>query len=158
VPQGKVSGHCMCKETPVIQVNRVVDPPPKKKISGKNGGLRRRRGIRGRWTKNARQVMLPQIICANQMFKFTPPWTQAIPSGPRSSLRAKFKPRGQVHPSRPSFPLGAKFAPGPNPTTSKFTTTTPSSYVVCLSVFKLGKNNFNPQNELCYLLRCNSWS
>jgi hypothetical protein len=35
----------MCKELPVISVNRAVD---KKRISGKNGGLRRRRGTRGR--------------------------------------------------------------------------------------------------------------
>jgi hypothetical protein len=34
----------MCKEMPVIPVNRVVD---KKGIIGKNGGPRRRRGIRG---------------------------------------------------------------------------------------------------------------
>jgi hypothetical protein len=36
----------MCKEMPVIPVNKVVDP---KGIIGKNGGLRRRRrGTRGR--------------------------------------------------------------------------------------------------------------
>jgi hypothetical protein len=35
----------MCKELPVIPVNKVVDP--KRKI-GKNGGLRRRRSTRGR--------------------------------------------------------------------------------------------------------------
>jgi hypothetical protein len=35
----------MCKEMPVISVNRVVDP---KRIIGKYGGLRRRRGTRGR--------------------------------------------------------------------------------------------------------------
>jgi hypothetical protein len=35
----------MCKEIPVIPVNRVVD---KKRITGKNGGPRRRRGTRGR--------------------------------------------------------------------------------------------------------------
>jgi hypothetical protein len=34
----------MCKEMPVIPVNKVVDP---KRISGKNGGLRRRRGTKG---------------------------------------------------------------------------------------------------------------
>jgi hypothetical protein len=34
----------MCKEMPVIPVDRVVD---KKRIGGKNGGTRRRRGIRG---------------------------------------------------------------------------------------------------------------
>jgi hypothetical protein len=33
------------KEMPVILVNKVVDP---KRIIGKNGGPRRRRGIRGR--------------------------------------------------------------------------------------------------------------
>jgi hypothetical protein len=32
----------MCKEMPVIPVNKVVDP---KRIIGKNGGPRRRRGI-----------------------------------------------------------------------------------------------------------------
>jgi hypothetical protein len=36
----------MCKEMSVILVNKVVDP---KRIIGKNGGLRRRRGTRGRW-------------------------------------------------------------------------------------------------------------
>jgi hypothetical protein len=36
----------MCKEMPVIPVNKVVDP--KKRIIGKNGGPRRRRGTRGR--------------------------------------------------------------------------------------------------------------
>jgi GTPase Era involved in 16S rRNA processing len=35
----------MCKEMPVIPVNRLVDP---KIIIGKNGGLRRRIGTRGR--------------------------------------------------------------------------------------------------------------
>jgi hypothetical protein len=35
----------MCKEMPVIPVIKVVDP---KRIIGKNGGPRRRRGIRGR--------------------------------------------------------------------------------------------------------------
>jgi hypothetical protein len=34
----------MCKEMPVILEDRVVD---KKRIIGKNGGPRRRRGIRG---------------------------------------------------------------------------------------------------------------
>jgi hypothetical protein len=34
----------MCKEMPVIPVNRVVDP---KRIIGKNGGPRWRRGTRG---------------------------------------------------------------------------------------------------------------
>jgi hypothetical protein len=34
----------MCKEMPVIPVNRVVDP---KRIIRKNGGLRRGRGTRG---------------------------------------------------------------------------------------------------------------
>jgi hypothetical protein len=34
----------MCKEMPVIPINRVVD---RKRTSGKNGGPRRRRGIRG---------------------------------------------------------------------------------------------------------------
>jgi hypothetical protein len=34
----------MCKEMPVIPINRVVDP---KKNKQKNGGLRRRRGTRG---------------------------------------------------------------------------------------------------------------
>jgi hypothetical protein len=40
-----VGGHCTCKEMPVIPVNREVD---KKRIIGKNGGPRRRRGTRGR--------------------------------------------------------------------------------------------------------------
>jgi hypothetical protein len=35
----------MCKELPVILVNKVVD---RKRIIGKNGGPRRRRGTRGR--------------------------------------------------------------------------------------------------------------
>jgi hypothetical protein len=35
----------MCKEMPVIPVNKVVDP---KRIIEKNGGQRRRRGTRGR--------------------------------------------------------------------------------------------------------------
>jgi hypothetical protein len=35
----------MCKELPVILVNKVVDL---KRIIGKNGGPRRRRGTRGR--------------------------------------------------------------------------------------------------------------
>jgi hypothetical protein len=39
-----VRGHCMFKGMPVIPVNRVVD---KKRIIGKNGGPRRRRGTRG---------------------------------------------------------------------------------------------------------------
>jgi hypothetical protein len=34
----------MCKEMPVILVNRVAD---KKRIIGKNGGPRRRRGSKG---------------------------------------------------------------------------------------------------------------
>jgi hypothetical protein len=34
----------MCKEMPVILVNKVVDP---KRVIGKNGRLRRRRGTRG---------------------------------------------------------------------------------------------------------------
>jgi hypothetical protein len=40
----------MCKEMPITPVSRVVDP---KRIFGKNGGLRRRRGTRGHGpTKN----------------------------------------------------------------------------------------------------------
>jgi hypothetical protein len=35
----------MCKEMQVIFINRVVDP---KRITGKNGGPRRRIGTRGR--------------------------------------------------------------------------------------------------------------
>jgi hypothetical protein len=35
----------MCKEIPVIWVNKVVDP---RRIIGKNGGPRRRKGTRGR--------------------------------------------------------------------------------------------------------------
>jgi hypothetical protein len=34
----------MCKEMPVIPVNKAVD---QKRIIGKNGGLRRRKGTRG---------------------------------------------------------------------------------------------------------------
>jgi hypothetical protein len=37
--------HCMCKDLPVIPVNKVVD---QKRIIGKNGRPRRRRGTRGR--------------------------------------------------------------------------------------------------------------
>jgi hypothetical protein len=37
----KVRGHCMCKKMLVIPVNGVVDP---KRIIGKNGGPRRKRG------------------------------------------------------------------------------------------------------------------
>jgi hypothetical protein len=40
----------MCKKMPVIPVNKVVDP---KRIIGKNGGPRRRRGTRGQWQKKA---------------------------------------------------------------------------------------------------------
>jgi hypothetical protein len=38
----------MCKEMPVIPVNKVVDP---KRIIGKTGGQRRRRGFRKRISK-----------------------------------------------------------------------------------------------------------
>jgi hypothetical protein len=38
----------MCKEMPVIAVDRVVD---KKRIIGKNGGPRRRRGTKGSLTQ-----------------------------------------------------------------------------------------------------------
>jgi hypothetical protein len=38
----------LCKEMPVIPVNKVVDP---KRIIGKNGGPRRRRGTRGTLTQ-----------------------------------------------------------------------------------------------------------
>jgi hypothetical protein len=38
----------VCKEIPVIPVDRVVD---KKRIIGKNGRLRRRIGRMGRWPK-----------------------------------------------------------------------------------------------------------
>jgi hypothetical protein len=41
----EVRGHCMCKEMPVILVDRVVG---KKRIIGKNGEPRRRKGTRGR--------------------------------------------------------------------------------------------------------------
>jgi hypothetical protein len=41
----EVRSLCMCKEMAVIPVNTVVD---KKRIIGKNGGPRRRTGIRGR--------------------------------------------------------------------------------------------------------------
>jgi hypothetical protein len=40
----EVRGQCMCKEMPVILVDRMVD---KKRIIGKNGGWSRR-GTRGR--------------------------------------------------------------------------------------------------------------
>jgi hypothetical protein len=40
--------HCMCKEMTVIPVNKAVDP---KRIVGKNGGPRMRRGIRGSLTQ-----------------------------------------------------------------------------------------------------------
>jgi hypothetical protein len=36
--------HCMCTEMPIIPVDRAVDT---KRIIGKNGGQRRRRGTRG---------------------------------------------------------------------------------------------------------------
>jgi hypothetical protein len=42
----------MCKEMPVIPVNRVVDP---KRRIGKNGGPRRRRGTRGRRPKKGKK-------------------------------------------------------------------------------------------------------
>jgi hypothetical protein len=48
----EVRGHCMCKEMPVIPVNKVVDP---KRIIGKNGGPRRGRGTRGRWPKKRKK-------------------------------------------------------------------------------------------------------
>jgi hypothetical protein len=41
----EVRGHCMCKEMPVILVNMVVD---ERRIIGKNGEPRRRRGPTGR--------------------------------------------------------------------------------------------------------------
>jgi hypothetical protein len=41
----EVRGHFMCKAVLVIPVNRVVD---KKRIIEKNGGLKKRRGARGR--------------------------------------------------------------------------------------------------------------
>jgi hypothetical protein len=40
----KSRGHFMCKEMPAIQAIRVEDP---KRLIGKNGGPRRRRGTRG---------------------------------------------------------------------------------------------------------------
>jgi hypothetical protein len=43
----------MCKEIPAIPVNRVVDP---KRIIGKNGGPRRRRGTRGPGTPLTRSL------------------------------------------------------------------------------------------------------
>jgi hypothetical protein len=43
----------MCKELPVIPVNKVVD---QKRIIGKNGGPRRRRGTRGRLPPKRRTV------------------------------------------------------------------------------------------------------
>jgi hypothetical protein len=47
----------MCKEMPVIPVNRVLG---KRRTIGKNGGPRRRRGTRGRWPeKNNDRMELP---------------------------------------------------------------------------------------------------
>jgi hypothetical protein len=43
----------MCKEMLVIAVNRVVD---KKRIIGKNGGPRRKKGARGRWPQKTRKL------------------------------------------------------------------------------------------------------
>jgi hypothetical protein len=40
----EVRGHCVCKELPVIPINREVD---KKRKIGNNGEPRRRRGTRG---------------------------------------------------------------------------------------------------------------
>jgi hypothetical protein len=51
----EVRGHCMCKELPVVPVNRVVD---KKRIIRKNGGRRSRSGTRGRWPQKT-QVTSP---------------------------------------------------------------------------------------------------
>jgi hypothetical protein len=45
----------MCKKFPVIPVNKVVDP---KRIIGKNGGHRRRRGTRGLMTKKTHVLLL----------------------------------------------------------------------------------------------------
>jgi hypothetical protein len=63
----EVRGHCMCKEMLVIPVNRVVDP---KGLIGKNGGLRRRRGIRGPLTPQKKFQWSPNTT--NGLF-FTPP-------------------------------------------------------------------------------------
>jgi hypothetical protein len=49
----------MCKEMPVIPVNKVVDP---KRIIGKNGGLRRRRGTRALTQKKLFSVIwMPRL-------------------------------------------------------------------------------------------------
>jgi hypothetical protein len=45
----EVRGHCMCKEMPAIPVDRVAGM---KRIIGKNGGPRMRRGTKGRWPIN----------------------------------------------------------------------------------------------------------
>jgi hypothetical protein len=77
----KVRGHCMRKEMPVILVNRVVDP---KRIIGKNGGPRRRRGTRGRWPKRnlTKLSLLPNRQNINKTLK----------------LRSKIVPRARPFP------------------------------------------------------------
>jgi hypothetical protein len=51
----------MCKEMPVIPVDRVVD---KKRIIGnKNGGPRRRRGTRGRRPTKSNAVLKSGFTC-----------------------------------------------------------------------------------------------
>jgi hypothetical protein len=56
----EVRGQCMCKEMPVIPVDRVVD---KKTIIRKNVGLRKRRGTRGCWPqKSAWMSDMPKVM------------------------------------------------------------------------------------------------
>jgi hypothetical protein len=58
----EVRGHCMCKEMLVIPVNNVYP----KRIIGKNGGPRRRRGTRGHWPKTSfSMVNVTALILTN---------------------------------------------------------------------------------------------
>jgi hypothetical protein len=58
----EVRGPCMCKEMPVIPVDRVVD---KNRIIRKNGGPRRRRGTRGQDPKNPTTYVCVQLVTKN---------------------------------------------------------------------------------------------
>jgi hypothetical protein len=60
----------MCKEMPVIAVNRLVD---KKKNNQKNGGPRRRRGPRGRDPKNVIPIYVYPVG-----IRFHDPWLQTV--------------------------------------------------------------------------------
>jgi hypothetical protein len=55
----------MCKEMSIFPVNREVDP---KRIIGKNGGPRRRRGTRGR-----RQKRIKKLFPGDQTIYFITP-------------------------------------------------------------------------------------